>query len=67
MKDAASAPDQLPPIERFKHAVHRGDATALRTVLADSDDARAAINEPKFDYAAPALVADAGREDVALA
>ena len=66
MKDAASAPDPLPPIERFKHAVHRGDATALRTVLADSDDARAAINEPIFDFAAPALVAVAGKEDVAL-
>ena len=66
LKDAASAPDPLPPIERFKHAVQRGDATALRTVLADSDDARAVINEPIFDFAAPALVAVAGREDVAL-
>jgi ankyrin repeat protein len=46
--------------------VHRGDVTALRTVLADSDDARAAINEPIFDFGAPALVAVAGKEDVAL-
>ena len=66
MKDAASAPDQLPPIERFKHAVHQGDVTELRTVLADSDDARAAINEPLFSFGAPALVAVAGKEDVAL-
>ena len=66
MNDPASAPDPLPPIERFKHAVHQGDATALRTVLADSDDARAAINEPIFNFGAPALVAVAGREDVAL-
>ena len=62
MKDAASAPDPLPPIERFKHAVHHGDAMALRTVLADSDEARAAINEPLFGFDSPALVAVAGKE-----
>jgi ankyrin repeat protein len=58
--------DQLNPIERFKRAVHDRDAVALRRVLADSEDARAAINEPLFGFDSPALVAVAEGGDLAL-
>lgn len=54
------------PIERFKHAVHRRDAAALRRVLEESDDARAAINEPLFGFESPALVSVAGDGDLTL-
>jgi ankyrin repeat protein len=50
-----------PPIERFKDAVHAGDATALRRVLEQHADVRAAINQPIFAFDAPALVATSGR------
>lgn len=48
------------PVDRFKQAVHSGDATALRAVLGESAEARAAINEPLFSFDSPALVAAAG-------
>ena len=56
----------LNPIERFKRAVHNGDAMDLRRVLADSADARAAINEPLFSFDSPALVAVAGHTNAAV-
>ena len=47
-------------IEQFTQAVHAGDAAALRRVLSDSQEARAAINEPLFGFDSPALVTAAG-------
>jgi ankyrin repeat protein len=58
--------DDLAPVERFKRAVERGDATELRRVLTESPDARGAINEPMFGFDSPALVAVAGQGNVAL-
>jgi ankyrin repeat protein len=46
--------------------VERGDPTALRRVLTESPEARAAINEPMFGFDSPALVAVSGRGNVAL-
>jgi ankyrin repeat protein len=54
------------PVEQFKGAVQSGDASALRRVLADSAEARAAINEPLFGFDSPALVSVAGRGNIAL-
>jgi ankyrin repeat protein len=54
------------PIERFKQAIHRKDASELRRVLETSDDARAAINEPFFGFDSPALLSVAGAGDLAL-
>ena len=54
------------PIDRFKRAVDDRNASELRRVLADSEDARAAINDPLFGFDSPALVAVAGDADVAL-
>ena len=48
------------PVDRFKQAVDAGDAAALRAVLDESAEARAAINEPLFGFDSPALVAAAG-------
>src|SRR5689334_21399102 len=39
---------QLPPIERFKRAVHAGDAASLRAVLERHADVRAQIDAPIF-------------------
>jgi ankyrin repeat protein len=49
--------EREPPIERFKHAVHRGDAAALRAVLERHAEVRASVNAPIFAFDAPALVA----------
>src|SRR3970282_226756 len=54
------------PIDRFKRAVDDRNASELRRVLADSEDARAAINDPLFGFDSPALVAVAGDADVVL-
>ena len=54
------------PVDRFKSAVHEGDAAALRAVLDDSPEARAAINEPLFGFDSPALVAIAGNGNLEL-
>jgi len=54
------------PIDEFRGAVHQGDSAALRRVLEQSAEAREAINEPMFVFDSPALVAVAGRGDVAL-
>ena len=54
------------PVDRFKRAVHTGDAAELRAVLGDSPEARAAINEPLFGFDSPALVAVAGDGNLEL-
>jgi ankyrin repeat protein len=46
--------------------VGRGDVETLRKLLAESPEARSAINEPLFGFDSPALVAVSGRGDVAL-
>ena len=46
-----------PPLERFKRAVHDGDARTLRTLLERHADVRASVNAPIFSFDAPALVA----------
>ena len=50
----------LTQIEAFKRAVHDRDAVAVRRVLADNAEVRAAVNEPLFSFDSPALVAVAG-------
>lgn len=61
--DTAAA-EQLPPLERFKKAVRDGDAKALRELLQQHDELRAAINEPVFSFDSPALVAASDAEVV---
>ena len=63
---SSEAPAEPTPVDRFKRAVHKRDASALRDVLRDNADARAAINEPLFGFDSPALVAVAGDGDLAL-
>jgi len=54
------------PLDQARHAVHNGDVVALRRLLETNADLRASINEPVFAFDSPALVAVAGRGDVAL-
>jgi ankyrin repeat protein len=54
------------PIDQFKRAINHGDATALRRVLGESAEARAAINDPLFGFDSPALVAIAGNGNVGM-
>jgi ankyrin repeat protein len=54
------------PVDLFKDAVQSGDAVALRRVLSDNAEARAAINEPLFGFDSPALVAVAGDGNLEL-
>ncbi len=61
----ANARESRPPIERFKTAVQRGDATTLRRVLEQHADVRAAINQPIFGFDSPALVAMGDEPEVA--
>ncbi|HEU4722918.1 MAG TPA: hypothetical protein VFS59_16275, partial [Gemmatimonadaceae bacterium] len=49
--------EREPPIERFKHAVHRGDAATIRALVERHADVRAGVNAPIFAFDAPALVA----------
>ncbi len=60
------AVERLAPLERFKKAVHDGDAKALRRVLQQHDKARAAINDPIFGFNSPALASVSGRGDLEL-
>ena len=48
--------DREPPIERFKHAVRRGDAGRVRALLQQHADVRASVNAPIFDFDSPALL-----------
>jgi hypothetical protein len=48
--------DELRWFERFKKAVHRRDASALRRLAPERDALRAIINEPIFDFDSPAIV-----------
>ena len=48
--------DELPLVERFKKAVHRRDASALRRLAPERGALRAVINEPIFDFDSPAIV-----------
>ena len=48
--------DRLPPVERFRRAVGRGDASTIRALLRDHADVRASVNAPIFSFDAPALV-----------
>jgi hypothetical protein len=52
--------DQRPPIERFKHAVQRGDAKQLRALLEKDASVRASVNATIFAFDSPALVAASG-------
>jgi ankyrin repeat protein len=54
------------PVERFKRAIHQRDAAELRRVLTESEEARAAIDEPLFGFDAPALLSVTGNGDLAL-
>src|SRR5215218_4216574 len=47
---------QLPPLERFKHAVEAGDARSLREVLERHADVRAKIDAPIFSFDSQGLV-----------
>jgi ankyrin repeat protein len=57
------AAERLPPIERFKKALRDDDVKALRRVLEQHADVRAAINEPIMGFDSPPLV---GASDVAI-
>ena len=60
-------PTEAPsPIEQFKRAINERDVPALRRVLEESAEARAAINEPLFSFDSPALLSVAGDGDLAL-
>jgi len=48
--------DDLPLVDRFKKAVHRRDASALRRLAPERDALRAIINEPIFAFDSPAIV-----------
>jgi ankyrin repeat protein len=61
----ATSREAQPPIERFKTAVQRGDAKALRGLLEQHADVRAAVSEPIFAFNAPALVAMGDEPEVA--
>jgi ankyrin repeat protein len=56
--------DTRPPVERFRHAVERGDAAALRQVLASHDEARRAIDATMFAFGGTALLASGDHPDV---
>jgi ankyrin repeat protein len=54
----------LPPLEQMKRSVRQKDAASLRQLLRRSREARAAVNEPIFDFNSPALVAVGDAPDV---
>ena len=53
--------ERRPPAVRFKHAVDRGDAAAVRALLERHAELRANVNAPVFAYDSPALVHAAGQ------
>ena len=54
---STQAAAQLPPVERFKRAVHRGDAATVRALLQQHEEVRASLDAPIFDFDSPALLA----------
>jgi ankyrin repeat protein len=48
---------QLPPLERFKRAVHRGDAATVRALLEQHEEVRSSLDAPIFGFDSPALLA----------
>ena len=52
--------EHRPPLERFKHAVQRGDAPAVRALLDRHAELRESVNAPIFAFDSPALVFAAG-------
>ena len=48
--------ERRPPIERFKHALHHGDAAAVRALVREHAEVRASLNAPIFPFDAPALL-----------
>ena len=52
--------ERRPPLERFKHAVQRGDARVVRALLDRHAELRASVNAPIFAFESPALVFAAG-------
>jgi len=60
----ALAADQLPLIDRFKNAVHAGDARSLRRLATQREELRDIVNQPMFGFDSPALVSASGHGDV---
>ena len=60
------AESRLSPQERAHKAVRDGDAPALRRLLAAHVELRALLDQPRFAFDSPALVAVAGRGNVEL-
>ena len=58
--------ERLSPADRFKRAVHDGDAAALRKLLPFRDELRDVVNAPNFGFNSPALVAVSGDGNVEL-
>lgn len=54
------------PRDRFRRAVWQGDVAGLRDLYTQRDQLRGVVDEPMFGFDSPALVAVAGRGDVAL-
>jgi ankyrin repeat protein len=52
--------------ERFRRLVNAGDAVQLRDALSRDGSLRAMVNSPVFDFDSPALVAVAGRGNIAV-
>src|SRR5436305_509709 len=63
--ETLSAPHQ-PPDEQFARALHDRDAGAVRRLLREHESLRRAINEPKFGFDSPAIVAVSRDDDVDL-
>ena len=53
--------ERRPPLERFRHAVQRGDARAVRALLTQHAELRGSVNAPIFAFDSPALVFAAGQ------
>jgi len=55
---------KLPLVDRFKRAVDRGDAAALRRMKSERAELQTIINEPIFAFGAPALNTAGDNPDV---
>lgn len=58
--------DERPPLERFRSAIERSDARALRQLLEQHAEVRASLNEPLFAFGSTAIMqaASHGASDV---